>query len=88
LQCGGALIRRRLYGIFISAAAKPARTFMRLAPHHDHGPKAAERVVRLSAPLFPARATEVVAMFDILYLAIGIASFLVLTLYIYTCDRL
>jgi len=27
-------------------------------------------------------------MFDILYLAIGIAAFLVLTLYIYTCDRL
>jgi hypothetical protein len=38
--------------------------------------------------LISARATEVVAMFDILYLAIGIASFLVLTLYIYTCDRL
>ncbi|WP_297296211.1 hypothetical protein [uncultured Methylovirgula sp.] len=28
------------------------------------------------------------SMFDILYLAIGIAAFLVLTLYVYACDRL
>jgi len=27
-------------------------------------------------------------MFDVLYLAIGIAAFLVLTLYVYACDRL
>jgi hypothetical protein len=38
--------------------------------------------------LFPARAMEVVRMFDILYLAIGIAAFLILTLYVYACDKL
>jgi hypothetical protein len=38
--------------------------------------------------LFPARAMEVVRMFDILYLAIGIAAFLILTLYVFVCDRL
>ncbi len=31
---------------------------------------------------------EVVAMFDILYLAIGIAAFLILAIYVYACDRL
>jgi hypothetical protein len=31
---------------------------------------------------------EVVRMFDILYLAIGIAAFVVLSLYVYVCDRL
>jgi hypothetical protein len=31
---------------------------------------------------------EVVRMFDILYLAIGIAAFLILTLYVFACDRL
>jgi hypothetical protein len=31
---------------------------------------------------------EVVRMFDILYLAIGIGAFLVLTLYVFACDRL
>ena len=38
--------------------------------------------------LFPARAMEVVRMFDILYIAIGIAAFLILTLYVFACDRL
>jgi hypothetical protein len=59
---------------------------MRLAPHHDHEPKP-DRAPRFRR-LFPARATEVVRMFDILYLAIGIAAFLILTLYVFACDRL
>jgi hypothetical protein len=31
---------------------------------------------------------EVIRMFDVLYLAIGIGAFLIITLYVFVCDRL
>ncbi|MGH6984808.1 MAG: hypothetical protein ACREEI_11340 [Stellaceae bacterium] len=32
--------------------------------------------------------TEVMRMFDLLYLAIGIGAFLIITLYVFVCDSL
>jgi hypothetical protein len=68
---------------------------MRLAPNPcakiAQGPALGIRcVVSSTLPRHAVQDTaqEASRMFDILYLAIGIAAFLVLTLYIYACDRL
>jgi hypothetical protein len=64
---------------------------MRFAPHPRAPVNAAPRSENRPAPsgLTAVRHQEVARMlFDILYLAIGVAAFAVLTLYIFVCDRL